>query len=156
MNRDFRDLLCAFSDADVRFLIVGAYAVTFHGRPRFTKDLDLWVEPTLGNAKRVYAALAAFGAPLGDVVIADLTQPRIVFQIGVAPNRIDVLTSVEALDFASAWERRVPATYLDVPVNYLGRSDLILNKRSVGRPQDLIDVNALEDSAGPSSSPSTS
>ncbi|MBM4062244.1 MAG: hypothetical protein FJ265_14275 [Planctomycetes bacterium] len=146
VNRDFRDLFAAFTVHDVRFLIVGAYAVTFHTRPRFTKDLDVWVEPTGANAENVVRALAAFGAPLAEhsVAAADLARAGVVYQMGVPPNRIDVLTAVDGLDFASCWTRRVVAKYGDVLVAYLARQDLIVNKRAVGRPQDLEDVRALE------------
>jgi hypothetical protein len=146
VNRDFSDLLAAFAAHEVRFLVVGAYAVTFHARPRFTKDLDVWVDPTAANAARVVQALASFGAPLAaHGVGADaFEQSGIVYQMGVAPNRIDILTAVEGLDFADCWQRRALSTYGDVPVAYLGKADLIVNKRAVGRPQDLEDVKALE------------
>ncbi len=146
MNRDFRDLFAACNDAEVRYLVVGAYAVTFHSRPRFTKDLDIWVDPTPSNAERVVRALTAFGAPLTEngVSATDFTHPGVVYQMGVPPNRIDVLTAVEALRFESCWQRRVSATYGDVPVAYLAKADLITNKRAVARPQDLLDVAALE------------
>jgi hypothetical protein len=138
--------LAAFAAHDVRFLVVGAYAVTFHTRPRFTKDLDLWVEATATNALRVIAALAAFGAPLAahGVSATDLQRPGVVYQLGMPPNRVDILTTVDGLDFASCWSRRVSATYGDVPVHYLAKADLIANKRKVARPQDLEDVRALE------------
>jgi hypothetical protein len=146
VNRDFRDLLAAFGAHDVRFLIVGAYAVTFHARPRFTKDLDVWVEPSEANAPRVVQALAEFGAPLQahGVTAADFVRPGVVYQMGLPPNRIDILTAVDGLDFAACWPRRVASTYADVAVNYLAKSDLILNKRHGARPQDLEDVKALE------------
>lgn len=146
VNRDFRDLLAAFGARDVRFLIVGAYAVTFHARPRFTKDLDVWVEPSEANAPRVVQALAEFGAPLQvhGVTAADFVRPGVVYQMGLPPNRIDILTAVDGLDFAACWPRRVVSAYADVAVHYLAKSDLILNKRHVARPQDLEDVKALE------------
>lgn len=145
-NRDFRDLLAEFSGRDVRFLVVGGYAVTFHSRPRFTKDLDIWIDPVPGNAGRVFEALIAFGCPLAvhGVLATDFSTPGTVYQIGVPPNRIDVLTAVEGLRFSECWERRVPAKFGGVDVAYLSREDLILNKKSVGRPQDLEDVRALE------------
>lgn len=145
-NRDYRDLLAAFCDHEVRFLIVGGYAVTFHARPRFTKDLGLWVDPVETNARRVVAALQAFGAPLNahGVSVADFVQPGTVYQLGVAPSRIDILTSVEGLEFSACWSARVASTYGDVTVNYLSVADLITNKRTLGRPQDLLDVEALE------------
>ncbi len=146
MNRDFRDLLAAFAARDVRCLVVGGYAVTFHSRPRFTKDLDVWVEPAPANATRVVEALSNFGAPLAahGVAAKDFERPGVVYQMGVPPNRIDVLTAVDGLEFAACWERRATSTYGDVPVAYLSREDLIVNKRKVGRPQDLEDVKALE------------
>ncbi len=146
VNRDFRDLLAAFVAHDVRFLVVGAYAVTFHARPRFTKDLDVWVEPTTANAPRVVRALASFGAPLTahGVSETDFQRPGIVYQMGIVPNRVDILTAVDGLQFAPCWERRSHSMYGDVPVAYLSKADLIVNKRTVGRPQDLEDVKALE------------
>jgi hypothetical protein len=130
--------------AEVRYLLVGGYAVAFHARPRYTKDLDVWIEPTPANAQRAWEALAAFGAPLQDLRPEDLTRPEMVFQIGLAPNRIDVLTELVGVDFAAAWERRVTSTYGDCKIAVLSRADLIHNKRRVGRPQDLIDVEELE------------
>ncbi len=146
MNRDFRDLLAAFAARDARCLVVGGYAVTFHSRPRFTKDLDIWVDATPTNAMRVVAALLSFGAPLAaqGVDAKDFERPGVVYQMGVPPNRIDVLTAVDGLEFDACWLRRATSTYGDVAVAYLGREDLIVNKRKVGRPQDLLDVRALE------------
>jgi hypothetical protein len=132
------------SAAEVRYLIVGAYAVTFHARPRFTKDLDVWIEPEATNAERVWRALAAFGAPVKELETAELMDPELVFQVGLPPNRIDILASIEGLEFAGAWSRRVEAKYDDCTVWYLGKDDLILSKRAMGRPQDLEDVRALE------------
>lgn len=131
----------------MRYLLVGGYAVAFHARPRYTKDLDIWVEPTTANARRVWKALAAFGAPLQDVRPEDLTRPEMVLQIGLAPNRIDILTELAGVDFAEAWNRRATTTYGDCTIAVLARADLIRNKRKVGRPQDLIDVEELERSA---------
>ncbi len=141
---DFRDLLRAFSDHDVRFLVVGAYALAVHGRPRATGDLDVWVDPTPENAERAHAALSAFGAPLDDLTVADLTTPGLVFQIGVAPLRIDVMTRISGVDFAGAWSRRVQASFDDVAAPVLGRQDLLANKRATGRLQDLADIESLE------------
>jgi len=103
MNQDFVDLLRAFIGADVRFLVVGAYALAHHGRPRATGDLDVWVEATPDNAPRVLRGLAAFGAPLQDVSESDFARPGAVFQIGVDPGRIDILTELTGLQFADAW-----------------------------------------------------
>lgn len=144
INPDFRDLFAAFAARDVRFVIVGGYAVAFHGHPRFTKDLDVLVEPTRENAERVFAALAEYGAPMDELRAEDFTDPESVFQIGVAPNRIDVLTALAGIDFDSAWRSRVTSTYGDVPVAYIGLVELVRAKRAAGRPQDLLDATELE------------
>ena len=149
-NRDFRDLLFELNAADARYLVVGGYAVAFHGRPRFTKDLDLLIEATPDNARRVFLALSCYGAPSGSLIEEDLTNPSMVFQIGVPPNRIDILTEITAVDFAAAWSRRVEGVYGDCKVAFLAIPDLIANKRAVGRPQDLQDVAMLERRKGSS------
>jgi hypothetical protein len=151
VNRDFRDLFSALNAAEARYLVVGAYAVTFHARPRFTRDLDVWIDREPENAERAWRALAAFGAPLREVSPADLSKPGMVLQIGVAPNRIDVLTQIEGVDFAVAWRRRAAGTYGDCPIHVLSAEDLIANKRILGRPQDLLDVEELEKSRRESS-----
>jgi hypothetical protein len=143
MNPDFVDLLRAFSAADVRFLIVGAYALAHHGRPRGTGDLDVWVDATPDNATRVMQALAAFGAPLSEVTEADFAQPGVVFQIGVPPGRIDVLTDLTGLTFADAWKGRERGLFGEVLVDYIGRDDFIRNKRATGRAKDLGDIDGL-------------
>ena len=144
LNPDFRDLLSAFSTAEVRFLVVGAHAVSFHAVPRYTKDIDLWVEPTPENARRAWEALARFGAPLDGVRVEDLATPGIVIQVGVEPNRIDILTRVAGLEFPATWERRVTSTYESVPVAFPSLDDLLVSKRACGRPQDLLDAEWLE------------
>ncbi len=144
LNPDFRDLLSAFFVADVRFLVVGAHAVSFHAVPRYTKDLDLWVEPTAENAARAWGALARFGAPLEGVGVEDLSTPGTVIQLGVEPNRIDILTRVAGLEFGAAWERRVASTYDGIPVAFPALDDLLASKRACGRPQDLLDAGWLE------------
>lgn len=144
MNPDFRDMLCEFNAAGVEYLLVGAYALAVHGLPRATGDMDLWVRPTTENAHRAYAALAGFGAALRDLAPDDLATLDIVFQIGVAPRRIDVLTSIDGVDFVAAWERRVMTVVDGIDVPVLHKADLIANKRAVGRPKDLADVAWLE------------
>jgi hypothetical protein len=143
INPDFRDLFFEFNVADVRYLIIGAHAVMHYSVPRYTKDLDVWVDPTPDNAARVFRALARFGAPLVGVGPSDFTTPGCVVQIGVAPNRIDVLTDVEGLRFSAAWERRASAHYGDTPIALLHIDDLIASKLNAGRAQDLLDVEWL-------------
>jgi hypothetical protein len=144
LARDFRDLLRAFDDREVRYLVVGAYALAALGLPRGTGDLDVWVEPTSSNAERVFAALEAFGAPLHDLTTADLTTPGVVFQIGVPPVRIDVLTHIDGVEFAAAWPRRLTTVFGGIRVNVIGRDDFLANKRAVGRAKDLADAERLE------------
>jgi hypothetical protein len=144
MNQDFVDLLRAFIAADVRFLIVGAYALAVHGRPRATGDLDVWVDPTPDNAARVMQALAAFGAPVAEVSEADFRRPGVTYQIGVPPGRIDLLTELTGLAFAEAWPDRLRRPFGEVEVDFIGRAAFVRNKRATGRAKDLGDIDGLE------------
>jgi hypothetical protein len=143
MHQDFLDLLRAFVGHDVRFLIVGAYALGVHGRPRATGDLDIWVDPTPANAAHVVGALAEFGAPMEQVTAADFSRPGIVFQMGLPPVRIDVLTELSGLTFDEAWSTRTQADFGPVAVAVIGRDAFIRNKRATGRARDLGDIEAL-------------
>jgi hypothetical protein len=143
MNPDFVDLLRAFADAEVRFLVVGAYALALHAKPRATGDLDLWVEPSAPNAARVMTALRRFGAPVAGMSEADFTTPGLVFQIGMPPRRIDILTELTGLSFAEAWDDRVPHEFGPARVCFLGRRSLVKNKQALGRPKDLADLQLL-------------
>jgi hypothetical protein len=144
VNPDFRDLFHAFAAAEARSIVVGAYAVIHHTEPRYTKDIDIWVEPTPDNAARVLSALRTFGAPILELRERDLCDPELVYQIGIEPNRVDLLTSIEGLRFDRAWAGAVQATYGGVPIRVLGLDDLLTAKRAAGRPQDLLDVTRLE------------
>jgi len=144
MNPDFTDLLRAFLAADVRFLVVGAYALALHGRPRATGDLDVWVDPTPENASRVMRALRAFGAPMQDVTEADFARPGITYQIGVPPGRVDILTDLTGIGFADAWPNRIRGPFGEIEVDFIGRTAFIANKRATGRAKDLIDIEGLE------------
>ena len=148
MNPDFVDLLRTFVDHEVRFLVVGAYALGVHGRPRATGDLDIWVEASPQNAPRVMGALAEFGAPLDAVSEDDFAREGIVFQMGLPPVRIDVLTTLSGLAFVDAWPTRIQAPFGPVDVDVIGREAFILNKRATGRLKDLADIESLE---GPAS-----
>ena len=143
MNQDFVDLLHAFNAHSVRYLIVGAYALGVHGRPRATGDLDVWVDATAENAPRVMSALAAFGAPLAGVGEADFSKPGIVFQMGLPPGRIDVLTELTAVTFDEAWPSRVESHLGTALATFIGREVFIKNKRATGRTKDLGDVESL-------------
>ena len=144
MNQDLIDLLRAFGDHRVEYLVVGAHALAAHGHVRATKDLDVWIRATPENAARAYRALAAFGAPLSDLTEGDLATPGTVFQIGVAPVRIDILTHIDGVEFDEAWEARVSASFGPVASQVLSREHLIRNKRASGRLQDLADLERLE------------
>ena len=144
MNQDFVDLLRAFVAADVRFLIVGAYALALHGRPRATGDLDVWIEATPDNAVRVMRALAAFGAPVAELTQSDFSRPGIVYQIGVPPGRIDILTELTGLTFEQAWPDRLRRPFGEIEVDFIGRASFIRNKRATGRAKDLGDIEGME------------
>lgn len=138
-------MLQAFAAAGVRFLVVGAHALAAHGVPRVTGDLDLWIEATPENAARTWRALAAFGAPLSGLHVTEeaFFTPDQVVQLGMPPYRVDVMTSVSGLTFADAWKGRSEGALFEVAVAFLGREDLIRNKRASGRPQDLRDIESL-------------
>ena len=144
MNQDFVDLLRAFLAAEVRFLVVGAYALALHGRPRATGDLDLWVEATPQNAERVMRGLAAFGAPLTEISADDFAREGVTYQIGIPPGRIDILTELTGLTFAEAWPDRLRRPFGDIDVDFIGRAAFIRNKRATGRPRDLGDIEGME------------
>ena len=141
-------MLAALSAAGADFLVVGAHALAAHGVPRATGDLDLWVRPTPENAEKVWEALEEFGAPLHDLSLEDLSRPDVVFQIGVVPRRIDLLTSITAVSFDEAWTNRVQVEIEGVDVPVLGRAELLRNKRAVGRTRDLADIEELQDPQG--------
>ena len=143
LNSDFSELLKTFNAAGVRYLIVGAHAVAYHAEPRFTADFDVWAEPSAENAARVWAALRRYGAPLGTATEADFTNPDTIYQLGVEPNRIDIVMGIDGVSFSTAWRNRVRATFGGIAVCILGKADLIRNKRACGRPQDLLDLQHL-------------
>jgi hypothetical protein len=146
MTDDWYDLLVALLDAEARFLVVGAHALAVHGVPRGTQDLDVWIDPEPINVERVWRALAAFGAPLPSLGTTrdDLQRTDTVVQLGLPPNRIDLLTSISGIsDFATAWTSRVELDVRGRRVPFLGRDALIRNKRASGRRKDLADIEAL-------------
>jgi len=145
MNRDFVEMLSALSAARAEYLVVGAHAMAAHGVPRATGDLDIWVGPSEANASRVRDALVRFGAPLHDLTLEDLATPDTVFQIGLPPARIDVLTSISGVSFSEAWPRRLIVRIEGLGVPVLGREDFLRNKRAVGRPKDMADIALMEE-----------
>jgi len=146
VNEDFLDLLRLLIGAGARFLVVGAHAMAVHGVPRATGDLDIWIDPDPANAARAWQALLEFGAPVPQMGATrkDLETPGIVLQIGQPPRRIDLLTEASGLSFAEAWSNRVTHAIEGLAIPFLGRDDLVRNKRASGRPKDLADLDVLE------------
>jgi hypothetical protein len=139
-------MLTALKEEGVSFLIVGAYALAVHGTPRATGDLDIWIRPEPENAGRAWRALIRFGAPVAamNLTAQDLSLAGMVYQIGVAPRRIDILTEISGVEFGEAWESRRIESFDGIEVAFLGREALLKNKRASGRPKDLADVENLE------------
>ncbi len=143
MTKDFEELFACLRHQNVKAVVVGGYAVAFHGQPRFTKDIDVFVEPSPENAGRLLAALADFGFGGLGLTAADFSTPGKIVQLGVAPNRVDLLTTIDGVTFDEAWRGRVSGHYGSEAVDYIGLGDLIRNKRASGRPQDLLDLDGL-------------
>lgn len=144
INSDFRDLLRNLNEAGTRYLIVGGYAVMVHTEPRYTKDLDIWIEPEEANARAMLDALARFGAPTADVAPTDFLEPEVFFQVGVEPVRVDIMTSVTGLDFAGAWSRKVLVDFGGETAPVLCREDILAAKKASGRVQDQADARSLD------------
>ena len=140
---DFRDLLALLNAHNVEYMIVGGYALAFHGAPRFTGDLDILVRPHPENAMRVFSALNEFGFASVGLTIEDFERPDQVVQLGVPPVRIDIIKSVTGVSWEEAFAGRETGTYGDIPVYYIGREQFIVNKRATGRKRDLADLEAL-------------
>jgi predicted nucleotidyltransferase len=138
-NPHYRELLQALNECEVEYLVVGGYAVMKYTEPRYTKDLDVWVYNSSQNSERLFRALAKFGAPLklDGVTPETFTERKIVYQIGVAPVRIDILTHIDGVEFTAAWRNRVPGVFFGVPVHVISLDDLIANKQAAGRGSDL-------------------
>ncbi|MGK2962859.1 MAG: hypothetical protein ACSLFK_12025 [Gemmatimonadaceae bacterium] len=145
MNPDFEDFLKVLTQAGARFMVAGAHALALHGIPRATGDIDIWIDCSVENSDRVWAALAAFGAPMENLGIerSDLARPDMVIQIGLPPRRIDLLTGLSGLGFEEAWAERVIHDTGTMKIPFISRSALIINKRETGRLKDLADLDAL-------------
>lgn len=145
VNSDFKELLRIFNDHQVKYLVVGGYAVIKYAEPRYTKDIDLWVSADRDNAAAVYKALSAFGAPLVGLTENDFAHEGYFYQLGVAPVRVDVLMSIPGLKFEQAWEKRVMVDFDGIMIPFISKQDLITSKVASGRPQDLIDAQLLRE-----------
>ena len=147
INSDFSDLLKAFNDNNVRYLVIGGYALVQYAEPRFTKDLDLWISTDRENAGAVFKALSEFGAPLSDMTEVDFAEEGYFYQIGVPPVRVDILMGIPGVRFDQAWERRNEVMFDELMVRFISKDDLLKAKRAAGRPQDLIDAELLANSS---------
>jgi predicted nucleotidyltransferase len=144
LNSHYKDILLILSEKKVKFLLVGAYAMAAHGFPRSTMDIDLLIMPDSENSALVLQALENFGAPIGNLSTEDLQQEGLIFQIGVAPCRIDILTSIDGIKFEDAFLRSEKINIDGIPIHVLSIPDLITNKRATGRTKDLADAEMLE------------
>jgi len=144
LNEDYRDMLRVLSEEKVRFILVGAYALAAHGYPRATMDIDIWVMPSPQNADALLRALSRFSAPLHNLTKEDLLKEGTIFQIGVAPRRIDIITTASGLQFETTYQNSIPVNIEGIEVRIPSVDDLILNKRAIGRTKDLADAEALE------------
>ncbi len=144
LNPDFRDILFIFIEEKVDFLLVGAYALAAHGHPRATGDIDLWVKCSAENAQRIWNALIRFGAPMDQVTLQDFQTEGLVFQMGTIPRRIDLIMSLDGLEFDAARSNRIDIELEGMTIPVIGRADLLANKKITGRPKDLADIAWLE------------
>ena len=144
LSSDFRDLIFLLNKNEVNYLVVGGYATSIHARPRYTKDLDLWLEISQVNAERVLMTLQEFGFGSLGIVKEDFLTPGLILQLGYEPNRVDLLTSLQGLEFSPCFARRLTVTLGELSIPVIAKDDLIVNKKSVGRTRDLADVEDLE------------
>ena len=143
MSQDFKDMLSIFIKNNVKFIIVGAYALGAYIKPRSTGDIDFWIEPTSENAQKVFQSIIEFGAPLHNLTQNDLQKPGTVFQIGLPPLRIDIITKISGVNFDEAWKECARHKVLDLEVPIISKKHIIQNKKASGRPKDLLDLEEL-------------
>ena len=141
---DFKEFIALLNAYEVRYLIVGGYAVGFHSRPKFTQDIDIWIDNSEKNALKIKDVLKEFGFGSLDITIKDLTSSDKVIQLGNAPLRIDLMTSISGISFRSAYKNRAKGKYFDIDANFISLSDLIVNKKSSKREKDLEDLRWIE------------
>jgi hypothetical protein len=143
-SSDFKDLLNLFEKHEIRYLIIGGYAVMKYSEPRFTKDIDIWIATDPKNADAVYVALKEFGAPLANLTADDFTDQNCFYQMGRTPFRVDIMMSIPGVEFEQAWKNREMVELDSQTIPFISKSDLILAKKASGRPQDQIDIDKLE------------
>jgi hypothetical protein len=144
MDQNFLDLLRLFDQHKVKYLIIGGYAVSLYAEPRYTKDLDFWIECSTANARKLMAALQEFGAPLASIRIQDFATPGCAYTAGIPPLRFDILTRIKGAKFSTAYTKRRKVKIEDVPACYVSYETLLLLKKAAGRDQDKADVKTLK------------
>jgi len=144
LNEDYKEMLQSLLDQKVEFIVVGAYALAAHGFPRATGDMDIWIKPNEKNSKKVYKALAQFGAPINEIREDEFSQPGLIFQIGVVPRRIDIITKIDAVEFGEADSDKIFVDIDDLKIPVLSIDKLIKNKMATGREKDLLDAKLLK------------
>ena len=144
LNQDFKEFLKSLNDNEVRYLVTGGYAVALYGYPRYTKDLDIWIEPERENAEKLIVALEEFGFASLELSADDFLEPGTIIQLGHPPNRIDLLTTLSGIDFKRCFESRMATHVDDIVANFLDLENLKRNKQAAGRPQDLADLDNLK------------
>jgi hypothetical protein len=144
LNPDFKDILSCLNDQEVKFIIVGAYALAAHGLPRATGDIDIWVENSSDNAQKIMRALVRFGAPISGLSEDDFVSRDMIVQLGVEPCRIDLLTSIDGVEFDMAWKNRITITIADMELPVLSKAELLQNKLAANRDKDKSDIAWLQ------------
>jgi hypothetical protein len=144
LNEDYKEMLQGLLNNKVKFLIVGAYAMGAYGYPRATGDLDIWVETSSENSEKVYKSLVEFGAPLSEITLKTFTEEGIIFQIGIAPRRIDIITHIDGVDFAEAYKQKKDVEIEGLKMVFISQQHLIKNKKATGRAKDKLDAEYLE------------
>ncbi len=145
LNEDYKDMLQSLLGNEVKFLIIGAYALAAYGYPRATGDFDIWVEASPENSKKILSSLISFGSPTSELTEITFAQKGIVFQIGVAPRRIDLITHIDGVDFNNAYPSRTIIVMEGLNLPFISKENLIKNKKATGRDKDLVDVKHLEE-----------
>lgn len=144
LNDDYREILQILIKSRVRFLVIGAYAMAIYGHPRSTGDFDIWVEPSKRNSEKIYQSLKKFGAPVSDMRQDTFCEKGIVFQIGVSPRRVDIITDIDGVDFNKAYKNKKVAKVSGIKLPFISKEDIIKNKESTGRDKDMLDLKYLK------------
>jgi len=143
VSSDYEDLFKTLNVYQIKYLVVGAYAVMHYTQPRYTKDIDVWIIPELNDVQKVFDALREFGAPLKNIKPEDFSDKEMILQMGMAPVRIDIMMSVPGVSYTNAWQNRKKIKYGQTQIYLLGKEDLVAAKKQAGRPQDKIDLDKL-------------